>query len=315
MGASGTRVLLVGEALVDIVTTHTGRTEEHVGGSPANVALTLARLGRDVALLTTTGDDERGARIRAQLRRNEVRLIPDAPTPVPTSTAAAALAEDGQATYDFELAWQLPQAALDAVLQTLGDYECVHTGSIAAVLAPGADQVARLLDAAASTATISYDPNARPAIMGDAMTVRPRIAAMIARADVVKCSDEDAAWLYPDVDADELAQQWLGSGPALVVMTRGGEGALGWCRAGRVEIPSPVVTVADTVGAGDSFSGALIDALAQRDLLGADRRDQLRAISTEQVRSVLRHAAAVAAITVSRPGADPPRKEELPGRQ
>lgn len=311
MDSSETKVLLVGESLVDIVTTPEGRTTEHVGGSPANVALTLARLGRHATLLTSTGDDERGARIREHLRDNGVHLLPDGPTTVPTSTAAATLAEDGQATYEFELAWQLAPSTIDAIHAKLGEYACVHTGSIAAVLAPGADQVAQVLDAAASTGTISYDPNARPAIMGSAAAARPQIRAMIARADLVKLSDEDAAWLYPDVGDDELAEQCLTMGPALVVLTRGVEGAVGWCQAGRVEIPSATVTVADTVGAGDSFSGGLIDALASHDLLGESHREALKAISTDQVRAVLRRAAAVAAITVSRPGADPPHKDEL----
>jgi fructokinase len=311
MDASGTKILLVGESLVDIVSAPDGRTEEHVGGSPANVALTLARLGRQAALLTTTGDDERGARIRQHLRDNGVQLLPDGPTDVPTSTAAATLGEGGQATYEFELAWQLAQETMDGVQATLGEYLCVHTGSIAAVLAPGAEQAGRLLDAAASTATISYDPNARPAIMGSAESVRPHIEAMIARADLVKLSDEDAGWLYPDVGADELAGRVLEAGPSMLVLTRGGDGAVAWCGAGRTEIPSASVAVADTVGAGDSFSGALIDGLARQDLLGASRREDLRAIPLHAVREALDHAAAVAAITVSRPGADPPRRDEL----
>lgn len=306
-------ITVVGEALVDVIE-RTGAVtpEEHPGGSPANVALTLARLGHDTHLLTRLGTDARGARVAAHLARSGVQLVPGSMVAGRTSTARALLDPDGAATYTFDLEWKLPEPLPPLPPGTV----CVHTGSIATQLAPGADQVARWCAAARPTATISYDPNLRPSLIGTAEQVRPDVETSVAGADLVKLSDEDATWLAPGTDPEALAAGWLGtgqvgSGPAVVVLTRGGRGALALCAAGRVEVAPVPVAVADTVGAGDSFSGALLDGLAQEGLLGADRREALCGIDVSNLERVVRHAARVAAITVSRPGADPPTSAEL----
>jgi len=299
-------VLVVGEALVDIVRTPDGRVSEHPGGSPANVALTLARLGRATRLLTRLGDDERGQAVAAHLAASGVVLAAGSIVSASTSTAAAQLDAAGGATYEFDLVWDLPVTSGQDARPL-----CLHTGSIAAVLEPGSAQVKRLVDAARPTSTISYDPNLRPALMGSPAQVRPVVEALVQVADVVKLSDEDASWLDPTVEPDDLAAGWLALGPAVVIVTRGGDGAKAWCAAGVVDVAGVAVQVADTVGAGDSFSGSLIDALWSRDLLGADRRSSLAAIDTGTLRAVVLHAISVSAITVSRPGADPPTRAEL----
>ncbi|MFE9233816.1 carbohydrate kinase family protein [Cellulosimicrobium funkei] len=299
-------MLVVGEALVDVVHRADGSVDEHPGGSLANVALTLGRLGRDARLATWLGQDERGDAIRAWLDDSAVTLTPgstDAPT---TSVATAHLDAHGAATYDFDLDWRVPAGtAPDA--GTLA----VHTGSIAAVLEPGASDVRALVAAARATATITYDPNARPALMGDPAHARNRIEALVALADVVKVSDEDLAWLVPGTDPADVARRWLALGPALVVVTYGGEGALALTAAGEQRATAPRVDVVDTVGAGDSFMGALLDGLWDAGLLGADRRDALRAIDPGTLTALLERCAAVAAVTVSRAGANPPRRAEL----
>ncbi|MGM7422243.1 PfkB family carbohydrate kinase, partial [Cellulosimicrobium sp. CpK407] len=160
-------------------------------------------------------------------------------------------------------------------------------------------------------ATITYDPNARPALMGDPADARARIEALVALADVVKVSDEDLAWLVPGTDPVAVARDWLALGPALVVVTYGGEGALALTAAGEQRVTAPRVEVVDTVGAGDSFMGALLDGLWDAGLLGADRRDALRAVDTATLTRLLERCAAVAAVTVSRAGANPPRRAEL----
>lgn len=311
-------VLVVGEALVDIVRTPDGQVSEHPGGSPANVALTLGRLGRPTRLLTRIGRDERGRRVVEHLAASGVALAEGSLVPAPTSTAAAQLDAEGGATYTFDLVWDLPGSTGDGVdgLQELRGTPplCVHTGSISAVIEPGAAQVGRLFSAARSTSTTSYDPNLRPALMGTPAQVRPAVEHLVAAADLVKLSDEDAQWLDPDTAPDDLAARWAALGPAVVVVTRGGQGARAWCAAGVVDVPGRPVRVADTVGAGDSFSGGLIDALWSRDLLGADRRDALAAIDAGTLHEVVAHAVAVSAVTVSRPGADPPTREELADR-
>ena len=147
--------------------------------------------------------------------------------------------------------------------------------------------------------------------MGDAGPARERVERFVAAADVVKVSDEDLAWLAPGTDPAEVAQAWLGLGPALVVVTRGGEGATGICAAGRVDVSAPQIAVVDTVGAGDAFMAGLLDALAGADLLGGDRPGALRGIPRDALAAAVRRATRVAAITCTRPGADPPTRAEL----
>jgi fructokinase len=297
--------LVVGEALVDVVVRADGAVTEHPGGSPLNVAIGLARLGRETDLLTRLGQDERGRSVLRHLQSSGVRLVEGSVLPVATSTAAATLAPDGSATYEFDLHGELGQAALPAAPVA------VHTGSIAAVLEPGATAVEQVLRDHRDRATTSYDPNARPLLMGDASRVRDRIESLVAASDLVKVSDEDAAWLSPGESAGELATRWLGLGPTVVVLTSGAAGMLGLCRAGRVQVPRPRVEVADTVGAGDSAMAALLAGLWLHDLLGGSARQALASVSAQVLETVVRHAARAAAITVSRPGADPPTRAEL----
>ena len=304
--ADDRHVLVVGEALVDVVHRADGSVDEHPGGSLANVALTLGRLGRDARLATWLGQDERGAAIRAWLDESAVTLTPGSTDADRTSVATARLDAHGAATYQFDLEWRVPAGTAPGT-GTLA----VHTGSIAAVLEPGASDVRALVAAARDTATVTYDPNARPPLMGDPADARTRIEALVALADVVKVSDEDLAWLAPGTDPVSLAHQWLTLGPALVVITYGGEGALAITATGEQRVTAPRVDVVDTVGAGDSFMGALLDGLWGAGLLGADRRDALHAIDGAVLGGVLRRCVAVAAVTVSRAGANPPRRSEL----
>ncbi|GEN79653.1 carbohydrate kinase family protein [Actinotalea fermentans] len=305
--AAERRVLVIGEALVDVVHARDGAVTEHVGGSPANVALGLGRLGRGVDLLTWLGRDDRGHRITEHLAASGAALVPGSDGAGRTSVATARLSDDGSATYDFDLTWRIPETWASPP----GPPIAVHTGSIAAVLEPGAGDVARILAAHRASATITYDPNLRPSLMPPPEQTRPVVERVVALADVVKVSDEDLAWLAPD-DPLGLAQEWVTAGPALVVVTRGGQGAVAWSATGvRMEVPAPPVSVADTVGAGDSFMAGLVDGLWGAGLLGPDARSALRAIDEATLRSVLERCAVIAAITVSRPGANPPTAAEV----
>jgi fructokinase len=298
-------VLVVGESLVDIVRGADGSTVEYAGGSAANVAVALARLGRPVRFATSFADDERGRMVAAHLKTAGVQLATDPGAVERTSTALATIGADGAAHYDFDLAWRLnPVEDAEPPL-------VVHTCSLGAVLAPGADDVLELLTGLRDRATISYDVNARPAITGTGPDVVARVERMVGISDLVKASDEDLTSLYPQVDHVEAARNLLGLGPAAVIVTRGADGATWVGASGEVEIASLPVQVADTIGAGDTFGAALVDALWERDRLGADRRQALRDLPAEEVADVLAHAARAAAITVSRPGADPPYRHEL----
>jgi fructokinase len=302
-------VLVVGEALIDIVRRADGRTAEHPGGSPANVALGLGRLGRVVSLLSRFGLDARGTSIAVRLAASNVVVVPGTRTTAATSTATAVLDEHGAASYTFDLNWRLPPA--DELEGPLTGARALHTGSLAAFLPPGGDAVLDLVRSASGRTTVSFDPNARPALMGDPTAARERVEQFVRAVDIVKVSDEDLGWLAPGEDPAVVAADWLALGPSLVVVTRGAEGATGLAAAGRVDVQAPPVEVVDTVGAGDAFTAGLLDALAAADLLGAEHAEELRAIETGGLAASLRHAARVAAVTCSRSGADPPTRTEL----
>lgn len=298
--------LVVGEALIDIVERPGEEPVAHPGGSPANVAVGLARLGREVELVSWFGSDANGSLLRSHLELENVRLSAASARASRTSTARARLDASGSATYVFDLEWAPPRP--EPVVTPL----VLHTGSIAAVLEPGATTVAATVAAYCGAATITYDPNVRPDLMGTADEARPPVERLVAQADVVKASDEDLAWLYPGQAPQDVARRWVASGPAIVVITRGGEGAWAVTQGGTELTVAPVrVEVADTVGAGDSFTAGLIDGLWGARLLGADRREALRAVDAGTLQRVLDVAARVAAITVSRAGANPPTRAEL----
>jgi fructokinase len=305
---SAPRALVIGEALVDVVEHADGRREEHPGGSPANVALGLARLGRTVDLLTWLAPDAYGTRVTSHLEASGVHVITGDRAPVSTPVAMARLDERGQASYEFDLTWDLPTAwAGDDVAPLV-----VHTGSIATTLTPGGPQVLREVTTRRSTSTVTYDPNARPALMGTPAEALRVVEEFIKVADVVKASEDDLLWLYPGQEPDDVAVRWAQSGPAVVVVTLGEHGAFAATASGaRLQIPAVPVQVADTVGAGDSFMSGLIDGLWAEGLLGADNRATLQAIDEDTLRRVLDRCIRIAAITVSRAGANPPGRSEL----
>lgn len=297
--------LVVGESLVDIVRGGDGTTTEYAGGSAANVAVALARLGRPVQFASSWGDDERGALLADRMRADGVELASDPIALGHTSTALATLGTDGHASYDFDLDWRLNPVA--ATVEPL----VIHTCSLGAVLAPGAEDVRSLLERMRARATVTYDVNVRPAITGTGPDLVARVESVTALSDLVKASDEDLAALYPGQEPVAAAKRLLALGPVAAVVTRGAGGATWLSSALEVDVAAAPVSVADTIGAGDTFCAAVVDALWDRDLLGADRRDQLADVSRDRVVSVLAHAARAASVTVSRPGADPPYRREL----
>jgi fructokinase len=300
-------VLVVGEALIDVVMRRGRTVGEHVGGSPLNVAVGLARLGRNVDFLTWIGGDERGRRIAEHLQASGAKLADGSVAAARTATALATLDETGSATYLFDIEWRLPpfSASRDRVPLVM------HTGSIATVLQPGRADVSALIDAFRTTATITFDPNVRPPLIDDPNDARDQIESVVSRADVVKASDEDLNWLEPGRPPEGVAANWLGLGPAIVAVTFGARGAYAVCAAGEVRIHAHPAQVVDTVGAGDAFMAGLIDALWDLALLGGHRRQQLHEIRADVLRQVLRAAALSSAVTVARPGADLPDRATL----
>jgi len=294
------RALVIGEALIDIVERDGQVTGEHVGGSPLNVAVGLARLNRGVDFLTHIGDDARGRRIVEYVESSGVQLVSGSMSADRTPTAVATLDESGSAQYTFDIDWQL--AGTPEVTPPL----VAHTGSIAAWLEPGCRATAALLDTYHPSATITFDPNVRPALIEDGDATRGRIDRLLEKCDVVKASDEDMRWIDPNRSAKQIARTWLSLGPSIVAVTMGDRGAFAMCEAGTARIAALPVDVVDTVGAGDAFMTGLIDALWELNLLGAARRPDLRAIGLDALNSVVQTAALSSALTVSRAGADLP---------
>lgn len=288
-------VVVVGEALTDVVTSPEG-TSEYPGGSPANVAYGLGPLGINTGLLTAIGEDERGAAIERHLRSAGVTLLPGSYSLDRTASATATLAPDGSASYDFDISWALepvPPAYVPKIL---------HTGSIGTFLAPGADAVKSLLQQCRHECMITHDPNIRPALLGSHAEARSIFEALVHLTDVVKLSDEDARWLYPRKDLDDTAAHLLGLGTGLAVITKGSQGSLLATAATQLNIPSVISGVVDTIGAGDSYMAALILGLLTR---GTD------GLAPAVLEQLGRTASMAAAITVRRPGANPPTLEEL----
>jgi fructokinase len=296
---AGRRCLVVGEALVDIVVPLDGKPTLAPGGSPLNVAVGLARLGMTTELVTELGDDDLGRIVEVHLEASHVWLAEDSVVEGRrTNTATARLDEHGAASYTFDLRWELGPRPLVA------GFDALHVGSLGTTLEPGRTSVVDLARAAARTGMlVSLDPNVRPALTPDRDRVWTALEPLLAVAHLVKLSDEDLAFLRPGEPVERVAEELLRGPTALVVVTAGGLGATAFSKDGRSELPSRGVDVVDTVGAGDSFMAALVAAALEAGLAELDAR---------RLGGYLAAAHAAAAVTVSRRGADPPWRTELP---
>lgn len=298
--------LIVGEAVVDIVGTREPQDEIQAtpGGSPANVAVGLARLGVPTELVTRLGTDPNGNQLAAHLRSNGVHLAAGSIEPgFRTSTATATLDSAGIASYEFDIRWDPPAPALSRGCRV------VHTGSIATLLEPGAKAIHEFIRGLTDQpVTVTLDPNARPTITPDLTAAWPAIRTLAASSDLIKLSDEDCALLLPGASADDVAAEFLmADRTKCVVITRGSQGAIGYTRAFSAAVDAPPIEVVDTVGAGDSFMAALIAGFLTRGLLG---RTRLSGLGEAALREVIAYAVKAAAITCTRRGADPPTGTE-----
>lgn len=304
---AGPSVLVVGEALVDIVIGPDGTEVAAPGGSPMNVAITLARLGVSTQLATSLGDDAYGELITAHLEESGAVLAPGAHTLGRTSRAIAHVQPGGSAAYEFDITWALeaPKVLWPSV---------VHAGSIALWLEPGAETVRRCLDEAARAgALVTLDPNIRPAVLPDAGSVRRGFDELAETAGVVKLSVEDAAYLYPTLSPVEVVERIQGCGVHLVALTDEDRGTLIASGRNSVIVRPARVAVRDTIGAGDTYMGALIHQLISRGLVG--KVEESHGLSPDELVRICTFANRAAGVTVSRHGADPPWLHELqPGR-
>jgi fructokinase len=297
------RALVIGEALVDVTRRADGSVAEHPGGSPLNVAVTMARVGIDTTLVSQVGDDEFGSLIRAHLDDSGVALV-SADPPGPTASATATLDSSGAATYDFDLRWD------PAWLPEPTDFDLLHVGSIGSWMPPGSEAVADLVRRARSVGTaVGFDPNIRLTLAPDVDRLRTQVLDLAGLSRFLKLSDEDAEVLARGgASPHDVLVDLSGRGPALVALTQGGRSAL--LRSGdqEVELQVPRVHVVDSIGAGDTWMGTLLAELLTR---GWAARTQFQ---PAELQTLGEAAVEASAITVSRPGADPPwRHERSPG--
>lgn len=284
---------VVGESVMDVLVDGATRVERP-GGSPANVALGLGRLGRRVALRTQLGRDVHGEAIAAHLAASDVRVLPTSFDAARTSTAVATIGTDGSADYAFDVAWAPDR--IEAV-----DATVLHVGSLGALLPPGAHAVEQAVRASRAR-WVTLDPNVRPSLLPDRAAASATFARLAAASDVVKLSDEDAAWLLPGLEPDAMLEAIGAMGASLVVLTCGADGALLAAGRARATVASAARSAVDTVGAGDTCMAAILDGLLALDHLPSDEAE---------LRDLGAYAMAAAAVTVARRGADLPWAAEL----
>ena len=302
-------ISVIGEALVDIIVDPHGEVTSVVGGAPLNTARTCARLGLPTDFLGGVSTDAFGRRIMALLEMDGVRLGLGHQVPEPTTLAIAQIDESGAATYRFMMdgtsaAAVTPQAALAGV-----DASCrvIHAGTLGLVLQPLADATVAVVKSAADSVVVMIDPNCRPSVMTGSPVFTSALDAVLARADIVKISGDDADFLAPDTSPLDFARSLRERTGAVVLLTDGSKAVHVLVGSSEAELEVPKVPVVDTVGAGDSFSGGFVAHWLQAGHGRADLQD------FEAVVEAARYGIAVAGITCQRPGADPPRPDEVPG--
>jgi fructokinase len=300
-------IAVCGEALVDLVPSDaSGRVYEALpGGSPANTAVALSRLGVPTLMLARLSRDASGRLLREHLLSNGVDLSRAVSADEASSIALVRLAEDGSAEYRFLLEgtadWQWTADELSALPPSV---VALHTGSLALARTPAVED---FLGRARSSATVSLDPNLRPSLIDDLDATRAAVQRWLGLADVLKASTEDLALLYPGEDPVDVARRWARSGPALVVITCAADGAFAVTGDTLVRRPARPAVVIDTVGAGDTFTAGLLEHLHTARRLGG----RLPGLTTAELTAALDRGLQAAAVTVSRPGADPPWASEV----
>ncbi|MFT7839892.1 carbohydrate kinase [Saccharothrix sp. BKS2] len=303
-------IIVGGEALIDLVPDHAGGYRPLPGGSPANTAVGLGRLGTPTALLARLADDHLGTVLRAHLETSNVDLRHTAESTAPTTLAVVDVDQDGAADYSFYIdgcadgGWQVTDLPTD-----LPPHAALHVGgSFALAVEPMATAFETLLSREHPHRVITLDPNIRPVLIHDDTTVRARLRRWLGMADIVKVSADDLEWIAPNRPPADVVAEWHQQGPVLVVVTRGADGVHASGPTGDVDLPALPVDIVDTVGAGDAFMAGLLAALDRNDLL---TRTNLVTLTHAELAHALTYAQRVAAITCTRPGADSPWFDEL----
>ena len=297
------QVWVVGEVLIDLIP-DADQYLAIVGGGPANTAKALANLGVKTHFMDGISNDEYGQMVKAELLSASVLLNYVHFSNKPTCTAKVTLDSSGSASYEFVIEGTATFDFSDLWLpnpQTLKP-SLLHIGTLATVIEPGASVLFEWAQSVARVAPIIFDPNIRPAVLGNRDEYVKKVEKWVEISSAVKVSDEDLNWLYPGKAIVEIAKKWLEVGVGLVVVTLGDKGITAYRENEQVSVDAVKVVVADTVGAGDTVGAVLVEAIVNS---GLDK------LTGEALKTMLNRATKAAAITVSRTGANPPSKEEI----
>ena len=297
------QVWVVGEVLIDLIPDGS-KYVAVVGGGPANTAKALAKLGVKAYFIDGISNDEYGQMAKAELLSANVSLDYAQYSNKPTCTAKVMLSKSGSASYEFAIE---DTATFDFSDLWLPDPQSLkttllHIGTLATVIEPGASVLFKWAQNVAHIAPIIFDPNIRPAVLGDRDEYVKKVEKWVAISSAVKVSDEDLNWLYPGKENDEIVSKWLEIGVQLVVVTLGDKGITAYRENEQISVDAVKVVVADTVGAGDTVGAVLVEAIENN---GLDK------LTGEVLKTMLNRASKAAAITVSRTGANPPSKDEI----
>ena len=299
-------IWVCGEVLIDLIPGADGVRVAHVGGGPANTAKALARLGHDVHFIDGISTDEYGQMSRKELLDDEVKLDLALKSDKPTCTAEVSLAADGGASYVFTIDGTATFDFNESWLPDASRYkpQVLHIGTLVTIIEPASSVLYDWAVKVNEFAPIVFDPNIRPSVVGDRVRYAAAVEKWAAISSVIKLSDDDVKWLYPDESFESVVQRWIAQGASVVVITRGSDGLIGFSSAGSVEVPGVKIEVADTVGAGDTVGAILVEAMVEKGLEN---------LTGEVLKATLHRAAVAAGITCSRKGAQPPYKHELKG--
>jgi fructokinase len=297
-------IWVCGEVLIDLIPGADGVRVGHVGGGPANTAKALARMGHDVQFIDGLSTDEDGQAARKNLLDDEVKLDLALTSDKPTCLAIVSLDAKGGASYEFKIAGT---ATFDFSLDWLPDpsrYKpnVLHIGTLVTAIQPCADVLYDWALQVAEFAPIIFDPNIRPAVLSDRDAYVALVEKWVAISSVIKVSDDDLVWLYPGQELADIASRWVREGVALVVVTHGAQGLVGYTAEGATKVDGVKIDVADTVGAGDTVGAIIVEAMVEKGIM---------TLIGEELEATLRRAAIAAGITCSRKGAQPPYKHEL----
>jgi len=298
-------IWVCGEALIDLIP----RGEQKiaiVGGGPANTAKALARLGFDSYFIDGISTDGFGGMIKDQLLHDGVNLKYAHYSDKQTCTADVSLDKagvasyvftiDGTATFDFTNDWLPDPAEIKPVV--------LQIGTLATIVQPAADVLLEWAKSVAKVAPVVFDPNVRSSVQPDRPKYQEAIAKWAAISAVIKVSEDDLSWLYPEQDQIAIAEEWIKGGSTLVIITKGSYGIIGVTKDDVVSVPGVKIEVVDTVGAGDTVGAIVVEAIVERGL---------EVITGDVLREVLVRATKAAAITCSRAGANPPTHDEIVG--